>query len=117
MSLGNSSAHRPDEPKRRQPPPPGEQDGAYGARQDVAFFFRGAFRSKARDAITRAITTFEQARADSDERSPQWLILSVDSTGTPFVAATRLADGRTFRAATVQQIVADLRVASDSSGQ
>ncbi|NBB73139.1 MAG: hypothetical protein GVY35_05595 [Bacteroidetes bacterium] len=104
---------------RRQPQPNASQpngNGTNGVDQDVALVFRGAFRSETRAAIQQAIIALEQAHVRSGERPPQWLLVKVRSTGPSSIAATRLADGRTFRAATVQQLVADLQAATDSHG-
>lgn len=114
-----TGAHGPNEPMRRQPQPSASQpngNGTNGVDQDVALVFRGAFRSETQVAIRRAIIALERARARSGARKPQWLVVTVRSTGSASVAATRLADGRTFRAATVQQLVADLQAATGSHG-
>ena len=117
MSLSNAGAHRPDEPMRRQPQPDSSHsDGTDGeVTPNVAFFFRGSFQAEARKAVEHAITALEQARSHLKGQTAQWLILNIGSAEKPSVAATRLTDGRTFRASTAERLVAALQAASDRS--
>lgn len=119
MSLSNSGAHRPNEPMRRQPQPDSSHpdgnktDGEETS--DIAFFFRGSFRAEARSALERAITALEQARTRPEGQKSRWLILKIASAGNLSVAATRLVDGRTFRAGTAERLIATLQAAGDET--